>query len=390
MRGQIFVLFALAIVAINCLQTIPIYKSEHKKRPIEIRRASIIHKYTGINTLPTVDLTDFEDAQYYGPITIGTPPQEFKVVFDTGSSNLWVPSSTCPIIDLACRTHNRYNHKDSSTYYANGTDFSIQYGSGSLKGFLSTDVTNFGGLNIINQTFAEATQEPGLTFVVARFDGILGMAFEIISVDHVTPVWYNMMNQGLVKENVFSFWLNHNPKGTPGGEITLGGYNPDRITGDITYVNLTHETYWEFKMDDFQVGGVSQNWCSGSKGCKAIADTGTSLITGPKDQINALNKALGAFILLGEGIFPNCDVLQTGPNITVILAGRSFTLTPEQYILQEDNDGVTECVSGFLGLDVPPPAGPLYILGDIFISAYTAIFDFDQKAVGFATAIQDS
>jgi len=168
----------------------------------------------------------------------------------------------------------------------------------------------------------------------------------------------------------------------------FGAVDSTRYTGSVTYVGLTAETYWEFHMDDFQESGSSLGWCSSSAPCKAIADTGTSLITGPTENMNALNRQLGAFVLLGEGIFPNCDVLTTGPTITIVLNGAAFPLRPTDYVIQVTQDGVTTCVSGFYGLDIPPPNGPLYILGDVFIAKYYTIFDFANKRVGFATSVQ--
>lgn len=65
-----------------------------------------------------------------------------------------------------------------------------------------------GNLKIKNQIFGEAVKQPGITFIAAKFDGILGMAFPRISVDKVTPFFDNVMQQKLIEKNIFSFYLN--------------------------------------------------------------------------------------------------------------------------------------------------------------------------------------
>jgi cathepsin D len=385
MKALTLLLICIYIFGASALNSIPLSYAP----PTGSRKdmaAGLARKYSA--DAPTVPLTDYQDAQYYGPITIGTPPQSFKVVFDTGSSNLWIPSSKCPITVIACDLHSKYHSDKSTTYKENGTAISIEYGSGAMSGFLSIDTVVVASITVTGQTFAEATAEPGLAFVLAKFDGILGMAYQNISADGVVPVFYNMVTQNLVAEKLFSVWLSKNPQGENGGSLILGGTDSSLYTGSINYVPLIAETYWQFTMGDFLLSNNSMGYCSG--GCKAICDTGTSLIAGPSAQIDALNSKLGAITIDGEGIFPSCDVINTLPDVQIVINSITYTLTPKDYVLQVTSLGKTECLSGFMGIDIPAPIGPLWILGDVFISTYYTVFDFGNNQVGWATAVQSN
>jgi cathepsin D len=378
----------MAVAHANALVRIPLKKMDSVRRTLIEKNTPRHVAYRHNKYVPGVGLpepiSNYMDAQYYGPITLGTPPQTFQVVFDTGSSNLWVPSSKCPITNIACLLHNKYHADKSTSYVANGTAFNITYGSGGVSGQLSVDNLEVSGLQISKQTFAEILKESGLSFIAGKFDGILGLGYPQISVLGIPPVFDQMVAQNAVEAPVFAFYLTRDEDHPTGSEVVFGGVDDKHYTGNISYIPVSKKGYWQFNMDKVSVGGQATGCTSG---CQAIADTGTSLLAGPSDEIKKINLAIGAAPFINGEYMVNCDNLPTMPDVTFSISGKDFTLRPDEYVLKMSQAGLPICLSGFIGLDVPAPLGPLWILGDVFIGKYYTIFDRQNDRIGFATAV---
>ncbi|XP_038676865.1 renin isoform X1 [Scyliorhinus canicula] len=388
---RLLVLWGLCTLA-YALKRIPLYKMpsiRQSLRQLGVKLTDVsrdVHKEFGTNvgngTAPTI-LTNYLDTQYFGEISIGTPPQNFKVIFDTGSANLWIPSANCSPIYTACYSHNRYDSSTSRTYEANGQGFAIQYGSGNVKGVLSQDIVMVANIPVI-QVFAEATALPAYPFIFAKFDGVLGMGFRTISIDNIKPVFERILDQHVLNADVFSVYYNRDSRGTPGGEIILGGRDPSYYSGEFHYLSLAKKGYWQIEVKGISVNGELL-LCR--KGCAAVIDTGSSYITGPAAAVSSLMTTIGATLLAEGEYIVDCDKIHLLPHISFNLGGRNYLLKGEDYIMKASQFGEDVCTVTFTGLDIPPPAGPLWILGANFIGRYYTEFDYRNNRIGFAAAV---
>lgn len=299
------------------------------------------------------------------------------MVFDTGSSNLWVPSTRCS--SIACWLHHRYDRTKSASFKENGTEFAIRYGTGSLEGIISQDLLSVGGVKVSSQDFGESVKEPGLTFAVGRFDGIFGLGYDTISVNRVVPPFYNMINQKLVEKGLFGVWLNHKDD-KEGGELVFGGTNTDHYDeSTLTWAPIVRKGYWEVELQGAWLGDLKLELEANS----AAIDTGSSLFAIPSKTAERLNKALGAEKgQVGGQYTVDCSRLPELPELNLKFGGKIMKLSAEDYVLNVQG----QCITGFMGLDIPEPAGPIWIVGDVFLRKYYTIYDLDNDRVGFAEA----
>lgn len=374
---------------------------------------------------------------YWGTLSVGTPAIAFKVVVDTGSGHVILPSTYCH--SSTCRSKTRYRRSSSST----GRDIdvmgnnvgsgdardliTVSFGTGEVEGVFMEDVVCLGGdvaaaasargsaKAIANGSTmsdgcmptrmivtTDMTEEP---FDAFEFDGILGLGLQPLS---QSPE-FNFMRDASKKmfagatSSMFAIHLSDDASDS---EVTFGGWKPERVGGGpeaISWNPVIHpdEGHWLINIKSVRVGDTVLKFCR--DGCKAVTDTGTSLLAVPSAVFPELFTLMAHKSTSGHCKGP-------GPLLHIELENTVLTLGPKDWARlvgapASDADSVTGgddtrqnsaesdasssgvehlCNPTMMTMDLPEPLGPkLFILGEPVIRRYYAVFDPDRLRVGF-------
>ncbi|TFY67566.1 hypothetical protein EVJ58_g1536 [Rhodofomes roseus] len=315
---------------------------------------------------PTTD--EDSDLEWAGTISIGTPAQKFLIDFDTGSSDLWVPSSSCT--SSVCTSKDRYTASSSSTSAMKSGNFTIYYGDGStVSGPKYTDTA---GITSKAQYFSPVTTLSS-SFAGDPIDGILGMAYQKISNLAQPPFINQAKTQGSISSASFGMKL-----ASSGSELYIGGTDTSLYKGAPEFHAVTGSGYWQISGAKTMVNNKPVN-----TGIQTIIDSGTTIMYGPPTAVQAFYKSIPGSSVYdsqnGYYQFP-CNSL---PTVAFSWGGKSWTVSTANFNLGKVSSKSSYCVGALAGQNLGL-GNNVWLLGDSFMKNVYTVFSFDQNAVGFA------
>lgn len=364
---------------------------------------------------------------YFGSVDVGAEDsrQAFTVVFDTGSGHFILPSTACH--SETCLKHRRYNRtlsRNAVDIDSDGTpirhdaverdNVAIGFGTGEVLGEFAREVVCMGDDNAgtdgrtegiisphcvtLHTVLAtEMTEDP---FGLFAFDGVLGLGLDALALNPQFSFFAQMVAQHPAMNPWFAVFLSR----TDGGEsaITFGGHDERLTASDLEWapVALQDLGYWQVQIKAVRIGDIPLEDCADG-GCRAILDTGTSLLGVPRQSARAMHKMLARPV--AEGSYTAASEIDCrrvpGQTITFeLIGGPAVTLNVEDYsrptpfnITTAPGQSRLMCRSLLLPVDMQAPLGPrVFIWGEPVLRRYYTVYDLGQKRVGFALAGQPS
>jgi len=345
---------------------------------------------------------------YFGKIFVGLPvPQPFHVLFDTGSGHVVLPSQRCE--STVCKKHSRYQQGQSLSFKEVEDDhkqIDLEYGTGKISGDLVHDI-----VCLRHKSGNESADDcPRLRIVMASsltsepfdhffFDGVIGLGLESLARHRDSNFFGGLVGTGQLPEATFSIFLSRSSEPWR-SEVTFGGHSEEHAASKFEWAPVVapEAGYWQVALKAVRVGDEELSLCA-NRGCRAVLDTGTSMLGVPGDALSTLHR------LLARVAQPEADCrLVAGPPIVFDFGDFELRLEAEDYSrpapMAFRSKSTGELTSVCRSSLMPMPSGVieaesskempahLFVFGEAFLQKHYTKYDFQGHRIGFATARQ--
>ncbi|KAG1053877.1 hypothetical protein G6F43_004076 [Rhizopus delemar] len=390
--------------------------NRHIQLPLLKRNPGSLLKRS-VGDISTLELYNELKTEYLIKMSIGTPPQEFIVAFDTGSSDTWVPSVECPKEECTSVT---FNSSLSSTFKPANMSFNITYGQGHIAAKYVKDTMRLGNTSVEEQMFGLATSVGGR--IIAPTDnnitsnGIFGFGFPGLTANSNTaqaydPFVFSLAKKNLISDPIFSVYLGSMNDDGWSGELMLGAINPKRYTGDLKYVpvqqnidyksNKQDYTYWSVGIQEINIIKNNQSLSvnlsttenNNSTFQNAMLDTGTTYTYLTKEWSDRIVRLVTQQQTIEtdplHGLYMvDCNLRTSQIKLELVIASSSqpvrWQIDMEDLVLSSSSGG-NQCGFG-ITFDNKSKNSNL-VIGDTILRSSYLVFDMGQKRVGIASAV---
>jgi len=357
-------------------------------------------------------------------------------VFDTGSGHVIIPSADC--MAGTCRIHRQYDRKLSDLAIDVDYDgaivkpgqprdqITVSFGTGEVTGEFVQETVCLGQKSLTRPSddkeakqessypelqdvdciqlrvvlATEMTQEPFQSFA---FDGVLGLGLQGLALAPEFNFFARMVKAGRIREPLFGVFLADSDDEE--SEISIGGISAQHVRGNLTWapVAMPELGYWQIRIKTIRIGDQIVDFCKGIEAdCRAVVDTGTSLLAVPSSLVDDMHTALSSKLVQDANFVEGagCKGLVGAPLSFELEDGFMITLKPEDYARQTvaspstnatgnaQDRGNIICRPTLMPLELPAPLGPkLFIWGEPVLRQYYTVYDWHNQRIGFGTSV---
>jgi len=346
---------------------------------------------------------------YFGKVQLGTPGQEFTVVFDTGSGHFVLPRTSCH--SETCSKHRRYDISKSTSAVDiehNGAlikpdakdrdQVVVSYGTGKITGEFVEDIVCVGSadsdcfpMRVVLAT--DMTEDP---FGMFKFDGVMGLSLDALRLHSKFSFFGEMVahKSGMVPQ--FSVFLSRREDSE--SKISFGGYDKDKTSSELKWASVARPDlgHWQVQIKQIRIGTTVLDECADGS-CHAVVDTGTSLLGVPRAATRSMHHLLARRApadIHADQIdcrkVPGHSIDFDLGNVVVSLPVEDYSRpAPINMTNADKSSSSLICRSLLLPVDMAPPLGPkLFIWGEPVLRRYLTVYDLAQKRIGFSLARQ--